>query len=138
MKSSIQIIARRAPAEAVSAVEGAFHAAGLETMLFAFGDDPDRNAEVAVQIAEGQVSGAHPLQVWIVPATFVELESAAQERARTARELIGLPPKTDGQRRLLITLDPIERASADDAGIISLLDLVDGRVSAEQLRIRFD
>lgn len=118
----IQIVVKSTSNAIVARLEEAFHEAGLETALHVFGDDPDRNAEVAIHLAEQQVSGAHSKQVWIVPAAFVGLERSGQQRAALGRQLIGLPRK-EHPRRLLVTIEPSTGEAPEGAEVMSLDEL---------------
>lgn len=133
----VQIVVRSAPREAVEIVERAFQAAGLETTLHVFSTNGDTNADVAMEIAEGQAACAHKRQAWIVPEEFAELEKAHARRAAAARAAANLPAREVAPKRLLILLDGDHPVVEADPNVVPLAALADGRFGPEQLRAAF-
>jgi len=115
----VQIVAHNAPVEAIAAVEEALAGAGIETVLRIFGQDADRNAVVAAEIAESEVAGAHPLQVWIVPPQFLTLELAGSERVAKARALMDFGLKHYAPR-LFVTLGDVHLEAPSSAKVMDI------------------
>jgi len=132
----VQIIVRSASAEAVKTVEKAFHQAGLETSLHVFANDPDSNAMVAIEIAEEQAAGAHPIQAWVVPSAFVGLQEAGAKTAATTRAMAGLPRRQAHDGHLLILLDGEVTAEAGDM-VVPLTALEDKYFCPAKLKAIF-
>ncbi|GAA4717237.1 hypothetical protein H9L13_06870 [Sphingomonas lutea] len=131
----VSLICRNAPGEAVDLVERFFHEARLDTRLFVFGSDPDKNAEVAAELAEVSLGAAGGLEVWLVPSAFTRIEQEGQETAMEARAFLGLPNSEKASQRLLILLDDDELSPAT-VHVLRLSDLVGGRISPDEFRAR--
>lgn len=131
----VQIIFKSADAGAVEIVEQAFHQAGLETSLIALGEDQERNSELLLGMCDDDA--AHPTQVWLLPAAAVDLMVIDQDGAASARAFIGFKPRSDFQKKLLITTDRTASEPPKGAITFSVADLSNGKISLADLRDYF-
>jgi hypothetical protein len=132
---TVQIILKSADADAVRIVEQAFREAGLETSLIKLGDDREGNAELLLRMCDDDA--AHSMQVWVVPAAAVDLMVIDQDRTTAARTFLGFRPRSDSQKKLLITTDRTTSEAPNGAISFSVADLENGKISPADLRNYF-
>lgn len=130
----INLVCRSASSEAIDLIESRLHEAGYETRLFVFGGDDDRNAMVAVELAEAHMQIPETPEVWVVPSAFAAIEQEHHADAAEARAQVGLPhPPRKASRRLLVMLDD-GPDDANRASWLRLSDLTSGRVGPQMIR----
>tara|TARA_Y100000815_G_C13287045_1_gene479218 strand:- start:86 stop:493 length:408 start_codon:yes stop_codon:yes gene_type:complete len=127
----IPIVARYAPRRCINALEYAFHAAGLETNLFVFGESSAANDAVIASLAE-TTSTNSAAAVWLVPKAFIEIDSLHRHRAALARSLSGLPAGLP-RKRVYVVYDDAGPFPNEFVDTYSLQAILEGTVPLEYL-----